>query len=323
MTLVSEDRIIAFIEKAGWKDAWRHALAGDASSRRYERLTQKDKTAILMVDPSIETMDRFVRVTGLLHKMGYSAPEILTRQKDEGLLLLEDFGDRLFTQCIEQGAPATDLYRLAVDLLLDLRTQKLPENLPYFSPSYVLNQNALFLDWFVSDVNGRPVPENARLFYQQIWQELMVELGSMEEVFLFRDFHAENMMHLEQRSGLKALGLIDYQDAMIGPAAYDLVSLLQDARRDVGAGLEQEMLTHYIEQSGVDHNVFYRQYAIFGAHRALRILGIFTRLSKRDGKDRYQKFVPRVKSHLSRNLAHPDLLPLQHWLALTLGKALE
>ncbi|MEP3244085.1 MAG: phosphotransferase [Sneathiella sp.] len=320
MTVFDPGEILPFLEKAGWADAERVPLAGDASSRAYERLSLPSKAAILMKDPSSENMQRFVKITGILRQAGYSAPDIYAEDVRNGLLLLEDFDDRLLTQCIAAGASEKSLYSLAVDFLIDVRARKWPDSLPYFSASYVLDQNVLFLDWFIPAQTGKKVPQNARLFYQQIWQQLLKPHDHLEEGLLLRDFHAENILYLKDRAGLKSLGLIDYQDAMIGPAAYDLVSLLQDARRDVPWELEEEMIQYYVAQTGVNDVEFRELYAILGAHRSLRILGIFTRLAEQEGAVKYDAFMPRVKTHLRRNLAQPALLALDHWLALTLGK---
>ncbi len=309
-----------FLIGTNWRGAVRQPLSGDASSRSYERISKGDETAILMIDPSSETVHRFIEITHILSRMGYSVPKILVQNPEQGLLLLEDFGDRLFTHLLTVGSDEEKLYTLAVDFLIDLRKQPLPVGLPFFSPSYILDQNSMFLDWYIPAQTGHQTKSNARTFYQQIWTELLKLMSGAPEVMLYRDFHAENILYLEDRDGIKALGLLDYQDAMTGPAAYDLVSLLQDARRDVSEEVQEKMIQYYCLHTGVDEDRFRRSYAIMGAHRALRILGIFTRLLQRDGKKRYQAFVPRVKAHLMRNLAHPDLIALSHWLEVTLGK---
>lgn len=273
-----------------------------------------------MIDPSVATIHQFLNVTNILESFGYSAPKILAQQPEDGLLLLEDFGDRLVADLLITGADEFELYKLAVDFLIDLKNQTLPSGLPYFSPSYVLDQNSMFLDWYIPKHKGKQVEGNARTFYQLIWSELLKTMEDEPEIMLLRDFHAENILHLPERPGVTALGLLDYQDAMTGPAAYDLVSLLQDARREVSTVTEMKMVDYYINQTGVERSDFLRSYAIMGAHRALRILGIFTRLSHRDGKSRYLAFMPRVKGHLLQNLSHPDMVALKHWLEVTLGK---
>lgn len=312
--------IDSLLKKTLWENARRVPLAGDASSRSYERLYAKDQQAILMIDPSIATVKQFLNVSDILKNYGYSAPKILAQEPESGLLLLEDFGDRLVADLLILGADEPELYKLAVDFLIDLKEQALPSGLPYFSPSYVLDQNSMFLDWYIPKHKGIQIEGNARTFYQLIWSELLKTMEDEPEIMLLRDFHAENILHLPERSGVKALGLLDYQDAMTGPAVYDLVSLLQDARRDVSVVTEKKMIDYYVEQTEIDKSGFLRSYAIMGAHRALRILGIFTRLSHRDGKSRYLALMPRVKDHLLKNLAHPDLVALKHWLEVTLGK---
>jgi len=312
--------IPAFLEKNNWGTASRSKLAGDASSRQYERLSRSDVTAILMIDPDPDVVQKFLTVTDLLQEAGYSAPKVLASDVSAGLVLLEDFGNDLFASLMEDGADEDPLYELATDFLIDLATQMRPTDLPYFSSNYVLDQNAMFLDWYVPKVMGKSLPDNARFFFQQIWRQLLKNMEDDKEVLLLRDFHAENLLYLPDRQGLQALGLLDYQDAMTGPAAYDLVSLLQDARRDVTPEIATKMLDHYILKTGVDDVEFKRMYAILGAHRALRIMGIFTRLADRDDKPRYLEFMPRMISHLQSNLAHPDLLALKHWITVSVGK---
>jgi len=312
--------ITAFLEKSNWGSSSRTQLAGDASSRQYERLTRFDGTAILMIDPDPKVVKKFLNVTDILQTAGYSAPTVLASDIASGLVLLEDFGNDLFAWLLTEGADEETLYELATDFLVDLSNQERPTGLPYFSSNYVLDQNTMFLDWYVPKVTDKALPDNARFFFQQIWRQLLKNLEDDKEVLLLRDFHAENLVYLPDRDGLKALGILDYQDAMTGPAAYDLVSLLQDARRDVSPEIAGKMLDRYIAKSGVDETEFRRMYAILGAHRALRIMGIFTRLADRDNKPRYLEFMPRMIAHLQTNLTHPDLLALKHWITVSIGK---
>jgi len=316
-----DEKVHLFLQQAGWGDAVREALAGDASSRCYERLQQGDNSAILMQDPDHGALTSFLSVTDILVGYGYSVPDILCEDKAAGLLLLEDLGDDLLARLLDVHPQDEErLYALAVDFLVDLRRQATPEGLPFFSSNYVLDQNALFLDWYVPEVTGAPLPDNARFFFQQIWRDLLKNMEDAPEILLLRDFHAENLLYLPDRQGVKTLGLLDYQDAMTGPAAYDLVSLLQDARRHVSPAVATYMVTRYLAATGVNEAAFHHMFAVLGAHRALRIMGIFTRLAKRDGKDRYLAFMPRMISHLQTNLAHPNLIALKHWVDVTLGK---
>lgn len=310
----------AFLKNAGWQDADIKFLSGDASPRKYERLNRNGDSAILMMDPDPANLQKFLKVTNLLLEMGYSVPKPLSEDPGHEFLLLEDFGDGLFARLLEQDLSQEEsLYSLAVDFLSDLRLQETPTSLPFFSSSYVLDQNAVFLDWFVPRVTGAPISDKARFFFQQIWRHLLKQLEDEAEVMLLRDFHAENLVYLPDREGLTSVGILDYQDAMTGPAAYDLVSLLQDARRHVTPSISNKMVDRYISNTGVEEQAFRRSFSILGAHRALRILGIFIRLSEQENKHRYLEFVPRMIGHLYTNLEHSELVPLKHWIKVTLG----
>ena len=314
------DLAVSFLNQTPWAHAARVPLAGDASSRLYERLELGDKTAILMIDPELGNLRKFEEITAVLQGWNYSAPKILHEDPDKGLLILEDLGNGLFARLIEADPQREEeLYKLAVDFLIDLTKKDKPIGLPYFSQSYVLDQNAMFLDWYVPDFLTKPLEDNARFFFHQIWRQLLDSLEESQEVFLYRDFHAENLLFLPDRTGFQKLGLLDYQDAMTGPPAYDLASLLQDVRRAVSPLVAQQMIEYYVSETGVDDKNFRRNLAILGAHRCLRILGIFTKLAKEQGKTRYTAFLPRVIGHLNENLAHPDLVALKHWIKVTIG----
>jgi aminoglycoside/choline kinase family phosphotransferase len=315
-----DNQIADFLQDNGHATAALTALAGDASSRRYLRLQEGHQSFILMDAPPPEDVDQFVRVAKILHAYGYSAPEILCQDSEAGLLLLEDLGDTLFASLMEEGADEEKLYKLAVDFLLDLRCQPSASGLPEFSDGYVLSQNEVFLDWYIPDATDNTVQKRDRDRYEDIWRRLLPDIWVGKEGLLLRDFHAENLLLLEQREGLNALGLLDFQDALIGPAAYDLVSLLQDARRDVSHHIVEKMIDYYIQESGVEAASFRQSYAILGAHRALRIMGIFIRLAKTQGKTRYLDLLPRMKGHLDGNLNHPALSELKQWLDTMIGR---
>jgi hypothetical protein len=310
--------ISAFLARQGLEAAPREPLAGDASSRRYERIISGDKSMILMDAPPPEDVARFADISRALIGFGYSAPKILAEEPSEGLLLLEDLGDDLFARLIEGGAAEGPLYRLAVDFLIDLSKVPPPEFLPEFSDDYVRAQNEMFLDFYVPQKLGALLEPEPRAFYGEIWENLLPKMRIGPDVLLLRDFHSENLLYLKDREGLQALGLLDFQDALKGPAAYDLVSLLQDARRDVDETLASEMIYHYLDETGGEEVAFRESYAILGAHRALRIMGIFCRLAKVEGKTRYLEMIPRMQRHLAGNLAHPGLAALRNWLQLTI-----
>lgn len=315
-----ETALTTFLERNGLKDAARQPLAGDASARCYERIMASEKSLILMDAPPPEDVCSFVAIAKELTKRGYSAPEIHAEDIEQGFLLLEDLGDDVFARLFEAGQAETPLYRLAVDFLIDLAKLPPPSFLPAFSDQYIRVQNEMFLDFYVPHKLGEPLSGEPRKFYQDIWENLIPRMRIGPDVMLLRDFHSENLLYLKDRDGLKSLGLLDFQDALKGPAAYDLVSLLQDARRDVDETMAGEMVYHYLDETGFDEADFRESFAILGAHRALRIMGIFCRLAEVEGKNRYLEMIPRMQQHLAGNLAHPVLTGLRNWLMLTIGE---
>ena len=306
----------AFAARAGWGDAVCAPLAGDASQRRYERLTRGDASAVLMDDPPPgHSTAAFVRIARLLGGMGYSAPDILAADETEGFVLLEDLGDDSFSALLAgPGTAALErtLYEAATDFLVDLHRRPVPSDLPRYDPDWMLDDATLILESMAGDAAE----------FGAAWHGPLELATAGPHALCLRDFHAGNLMWLPARgegggaSGLRRVGLLDFQDAHSGPPAYDLVSLLQDARRDLGGGLEAAMLARYLGASpGLDEAAFRAAYAILGAQRAVRIIGIFHRLARRDGKPAYLAHLPRVWAHLETNLAHAALVPVRAWFA--------
>lgn len=308
-----------FIAAAGWGDAVRSRLAGDASFRKYDRLRRAGGSAVLMdAPPPQEDVRPFVAIASALADRGYSAPRILAEDTAHGFLLLEDLGDDLYARLIAAGAAEAPLYEAAIDFLLDLHRRPAPAGLAPYDEARLIDEVALFADWYLPALTGRDPPQTARQAFRALWAELAPEVAAADaRVLVLRDFHAENLIWLPDRSGAARLGLLDFQDAVAGHRAYDLVSLLEDARRDVSPDLAAAMLRRYIAGSGLDEAGFRRAYAILGAQRNLRIIGIFTRLWKRDGKPHYQAFMPRMWRLVERDLAHPALGELRGWLDAT------
>lgn len=312
-----ETTIAAFLENAGWSDAQRRRLAGDASFRRYERLQGPRGRAMLMdAPPPREDVRPFVKVAEHLRALGYSAPAILARDVEAGLLLLEDFGDDTFTRLLAGGANEEELYRLAVDLLIDLHRQ--PQAAAVDAPPYdeerLLGEAALLTDWYLPAID-RPVSPAVREEYLSTWRQAFGVFRDQPATLVLRDYHVDNLMRLPGRSGLAACGLLDFQDAVLGPAAYDLVSLLEDARRDVSATIITHMTKHYLDAfPSLDRQGFLAGYAVLGAQRNAKIVGIFTRLMARDGKPHYLGHIPRVWRLLEGDLQHPALAGVRRWL---------
>jgi aminoglycoside/choline kinase family phosphotransferase len=344
----------ALLKQVGWDDAKREFLLGDASVRAYERLTKPDaRSAILMISPprpdgpivrygkpyaAIAKLSpdirAFIAVDGGLRRLGYSAPEIIGYSVEEGLALTEDFGAETIA---EGGIPNSVRYAEAVALLADLHGRDLPDELSvgaeglYRLPAYdieaMLIEVELALDWYAPWVARVAVSSGARMQFLAIWRELLTPVLAERTTWTLRDYHSPNLYWLADREGLARVGLIDFQDAVIGPPAYDLASLLQDARVDVSEDLEMRLLALYLRRRAQGGGAFDAQgfagaYAAMGAQRTTKILGLFARLDRRDGKPQYLEHLPRIERALARNLVHPLLRPLAVWYQNHLPRAL-
>ncbi|MCR6629980.1 MAG: phosphotransferase [Magnetospirillum sp.] len=308
--------ISRFLAEAGWGEAERGRLAGDASFRHYDRLRRGGECAVLMdAPPPKEDVRPFVRIARHLEKLGYSAPRLLAVDEENGLLLLEDLGDATYTRLLAKGHDEAALYALATDVLADLHAQAeaIPAGLPPYDDERLLTEACLLTDWYLPAV-GRPVSEAARAEYARLWTDLFPLARAVPGTMVLRDFHVDNLMLLE-RPGLKACGLLDFQDAVAGPVTYDLMSLLEDARRDIDAGLIAAMKARYLARfPALDRAVFDASWAVMAAQRHAKVIGIFTRLCKRDGKPVYLDHIPRVWRLLEQACAHPALRDVQQWL---------
>ena len=345
--------VARLIERAGFSDARREFLQGDASIRAYERLTRPTgETAILMISPPrpdgpvlrfgkpyaaiaklAPDIRAFIAMDEGLRSLGYSAPALIAYSIEEGLALIEDFGAATIAQ---NGAPDGARYAPAIALLADLHGRDLPPTLtagdePYEPPVYdieaMLVEVELVLDWYAPAIARVTPPSGARMQFLAIWRELLQPILAEPTMWTLRDYHSPNLHWLPDRQGLKRIGLIDFQDAVIGPPAYDVVSLLQDARVDVPEDLEMRLAALYMRRRtgadpAFDAQRFAAAYAAMGAQRATKILGLFARLDKRDGKADYLRHLPRIERYLKRNLAHPLLQPLALWYQNHLPRAL-
>jgi aminoglycoside/choline kinase family phosphotransferase len=301
-----------FLSAHGWSGARIEPLAGDASFRRYFRVIDEagGRQAVLMdAPPEHEDVRPFLAIADHLIEHGMRAPMPLARDLERGLLLLEDFGDRRVNPVLaaDLGRERT-IYERAIDTLVELHRKPLPE-IPPYDEAALLREARLFPEWY-APAAGLRVDEGG---YEAAWTEAWAgALGrSMAApVLVLRDYHADNLMLLDDGE----LGLLDFQDALAGHRAYDLVSLLQDARRDVSTELEREMIERYVQMAGIDDvDTFLADYAVIGAQRHAKVLGIFTRLWKRDGKPHYLAFQPRNWGMMERCLAHPALHTVRDW----------
>jgi aminoglycoside/choline kinase family phosphotransferase len=301
-----------FLIRCGWGDARVEPLAGDASFRRYFRVIQEGRQAVLMdAPPPYEDPRPFIAVAEWLGSIGLTAPEILARDLDQGLLLLGDLGDARLRETLDQDpSREVELYRLATDLLVQLHASPPMPGLPPHGLEQWLEELMLFTDWYAPAV-GLEVDRDG---WRAAWTAVLTPVASdrLGPVTVLRDYHAENVMLVAGREGVAHLGLLDFQDALAGHPAYDLASVLEDARRDVPPAVERAMLDRYIAATsgGAD---FERAYWALAAQRNTRILGVFVRLWKRDGKPHYRSFQPRMWGLLERNLARPELEPVRAW----------
>ncbi|MHA1153958.1 MAG: aminoglycoside phosphotransferase family protein [Alphaproteobacteria bacterium] len=310
--------ISEFLATAGWADAERRLLAADASFRRYERLSRDGASRVLMdAPPPRENVRAFDQIARTLIDLGLSAPRPLEIDEAAGLMLLEDFGDRTFTRALAEDADEATLYRLAIDSLIVLHRRWRPVSgaePPPYDNARLLDEALLLPDWFLPALRGAPTPEPVRAAYIEAWRTVLARARAVPDCLVLRDYHVDNLMLLEGREGVAACGLLDFQDAVIGPIAYDVVSLLEDARRDIDSGVAAEMLARYLDAfPELDRARFMESYAVLGAQRAAKIVGIFTRLSRRDEKDQYLHHIPRVWRILTADLEHPALAPVKAW----------
>jgi len=313
------DAMAAFLAANGWGGVAPAMLTGDASFRRYYRLDDGQRRAVLMdAPPPQEDVGPYVAVAAILRDLGLSAPEVFAEDRERGFLLIEDFGNDTYTRLLAAGGDETALYTLAIDTLIALQravaTNRLPD-LPPYDETRLLAEAALLVDWYAPAVLGAPVPVSAREEYLVLWQEILPQAALPGPTLVLRDYHVDNLMLLHGRSDVRACGLLDFQDAVCGPVAYDLVSLLKDARRDVPPALRAAMTERYLAGfPGIECAAFDRSAAILAAQRNCKILGIFTRLWRRDGKPAYLRHIPRVWRLIEEDLRAPALAPIATWL---------
>ncbi|WP_232493245.1 aminoglycoside phosphotransferase family protein [Novosphingobium kaempferiae] len=310
----------AFLAAAGWGGAAVEPLPGDASFRRYFRIRSADGATAMLMDapPPNEDPGPFLRAAHWLDDNGMRAPRILAERPERGLVLLEDFGEARMRDYLDQWpTDESAVYSAAIDALVKLHQLPAGPFLDYSLAEY-LRETRLFIDWYCTaqslyvDAAG----------YTAAWEQVLSAMLPRQRpgVTVLRDYHAENIMLL---GSLEKQGLLDFQDALVGHPAYDLVSLLQDARRDVSPELEAQMFDRYAHKAGVDVDTFLADYARLGAQRNAKIVGIFVRLWRRDGKPRYLDLIPRVWALLERDLAHPALAPVAAWFDANIPAALR
>lgn len=339
--------MMAFCTGSYWAQARPVFLQGDASSRAYARLYMDGRRAVLMDSPAradgavirggktysalvhlAEDVKPFVAIASALEKAGVCVPRILDHDLAQGFLIIDDLGDRVFSNEAGEDPPLEELYMAAVNVLAALRAHPPANELPLpdggthaiaeLGADVLEIEAELLLDWFYPCVHGKSCPDPVRADFLDALRGLFSMVEGCDDAWVLRDYHSPNLLWLPDREANARVGVIDFQDALMGHAAYDLVSLAQDARRDIAADLEGRLYDHYCEararsDSGFKREAFGAAYAALGAQRNSKILGIFARLAKRDGKNGYLAHIPRVSAYLERNLAHQALEPLRAW----------
>jgi N-acetylmuramate 1-kinase len=347
-----QDAMTSFLRDAGWGAAARRPLPGDASTRHYIRLHLGERTAMLMDQPQgaeaplaapraspeerrafgynalarLAGADcaRFVAAARYLRGRGLAAPDVYAADMAHGFLLLEDLGNDLYTDVLADNGDERPLYEAAIEALVRLHTEAAPAELASGKPLYAYDETVqvaevdLLTEWFVPAATGRPADSSQVQEHRALWCKALQNLNRETAVFVHRDYHAQNLLWRSGQDGLARVGVIDFQDALAGSPAYDLVSLLEDARRDVAPDLAEAMTALYLARARVngaklDPDGFRASAATLAAQRNAKIIGIFARLAKRDGKPRYLAHLPRVWRYMERDLSHPSLASLRAW----------
>ena len=343
--IFTEYHILTLLDDADWRDTLRELIAGDASGRRYERIINNVSSAVLMIVPPTNpdqiiranktyreiaklsvSLDTFVAVANGLLTYGFSAPKILKHDLQNGLILTEDLGSE---PIYNDDGPIVERYEEAVRFLGTLHQISPPQHIPnydgtiYQIPRYdteaLLIEAELFIDWYIPNLTDYQISKEQRANFLDIWKGLLEPLQSEPHGWTLRDFHSPNILWLRERSCVKRIGLIDIQDTVWGHHAYDLVSLLQDARVPISNNLELDLYELYIkikfkDDANFDAKGFSKSYAIYALQRVTKVLGIFVRLKLRDNKPEYLKFIPQLIFYLNRNISHPALFEYLQWL---------
>lgn len=321
---MSADRnreIDSFLSANGWGDAERKPLAGDASFRRYDRIARDTGEKVVLMDapPPQEDVRPFVTIARHLTKLGLSAPRILAADEDQGFLLLEDLGDGTYTRLLASGHDEGALYALATDALIHLHktpeAKVIPDGVVVYGEDRLLEEVDRLNEWYLPLVGAAPLASDAREAYIRVWRAILPAATRAPTSLVLFDYHVDNLLLLTDRPGVAACGLLDFQDAVHGPVTYDLMSLLEDARRDINPALVADMKTRYRAAfPTITDDDFEASWAVMAAQRHVRVIGTFARLKIRDGKPHYLEHMPRLWRYMDSCLTHPALSPLKEWL---------
>ena len=308
-----EEQITEILRKNNLLCAPAEKITSDASNRKYLRLTQGKKTIILMDSnpKKNEPVNNFIYFTNFLRKYNFSAPKIYDSDIPNGLLLLEDLGKTNFADVLKVSPKIEkNIYREAVNQLIKMQNTHLPKQAKPYSIEILLKEALLFTEWYLGEMNS----SNLSTQFVSLLKPLLKKIVHTKPTLVLRDFHSENLIWMRNRKSYRKVGLLDYQDALIGHPAYDIASLLKDARRDVSVEVRDIITDYYLEKTMHNKDLFLRDYSILSAQRNLKIIGIFSRLSIRDNKSHYVKLIPRVWKNLEDDFIHPDLTNLSAFI---------
>lgn len=309
-----------FLKRSGWDTAKRGRLAGDASFRKYDRLVSAQGRAVLMdAPPPQEDVRPFVRIARHLHGLGFSVPAILAEDHEAGLLLLEDLGDDTYTKLLARGHDESALYALAIDALSALHQvppdKVIPAGVKPYSEERLLEEVNRINVWYRPLVNAPALSDDALKSFELIWRAILPHAWTVPTSLVLFDYHVDNLLGLFDRPGVKACGILDFQDAVAGPITYDPMSLLEDARRDINPALVTSMKARYLAScKTLDTKTFETSWAVMAAQRHVRVIGTFARLQIRDKKPHYLVHMPRLWRYMDQCLKHPILADLKTWL---------
>tara|TARA_A100001037_G_scaffold293104_1_gene309287 strand:- start:1948 stop:2946 length:999 start_codon:yes stop_codon:yes gene_type:complete len=305
-----------FLQSQGLTQSNQTILAADASFRTYYRIQKDGKSWVLMdAPPAKESTQEFIAIAKYLRGIGINAPQIFGEDAENGFLLIEDFGDQKFSTILEISNHEEEhrLYGAAISLLLALQNSSPPSWLPRYTTEILMEEVGLFINWFWPMAKLSPITTSALKEYREAWKNVLATTDTLGNVVVLRDFHVDNLMWITNRTGPKQIGILDFQDALSGSPIYDLVSLLEDVRRDVRKDLVHDLKNQYLASCKLAPDEFEYVYAALSAQRNTKILGIFTRLWRRDGKSQYLELLPRTWRLLDHSLKNPALSTLQQW----------
>jgi N-acetylmuramate 1-kinase len=308
--------VARFLAETGWDDAEAKPLAGDGSVRRYTRLVRGARSCLLMECPPELSIEPFLKVAALLRKLGLSAPEVFAADVGAGFALVEDFGDDTFSRLLGGDTDETELYRLAVDLLIELHRRATPADLaalPVFDDDRALDGLFRMLDWYWPAIHGTPAGETVRREFESAWRAVLPQMRLVPDSIALFDYHTDNLLRVD-RPGVAACGVIDFQDAVQAPVVFDIATLLANDRRAIPDVLRDALIGRYLEAfPALDRDAFMTAFAVKTAHWNTRIVGTFARLLRRDGKVHYQRFMPRIWFLIEHYIKHPALVPVADW----------